>query len=108
MMAQELWEPTKQHERRAKPTTRKWDGGSQFDDEMGLERHAEAKVEAARLELIDHLNHRPDHIVYVGSVEERDKMRTVFNSWFQWKVISHNPTIKIDYGVAEGAIRGTE
>jgi len=80
MMTQELWVPTQAHERRVKPTARKWDGGSQFDDEMGLERHAEAKVEAARLELIDHLNHRPDHIVYVGSVEERDKMRLVFNA----------------------------
>ncbi len=108
MMTQELWVPTQAHERRVKPTTRKLEGGSQFDDEMGLERHAEAKVEAARLELIDHLNHRPDHIVYVASVEEREKMRTVFNSWFQWKVINHNPTIKIDYGVADGALRVTE
>ena len=107
-MTQKLWVPTNQHERRVSPTERKSEGGSQFDDEMGLERHAQAKIEAARLELINHLNHRPDHIVYVASVDERDKMRTVFNSWFQWKVISHNPTIKIDYGVADGAIRVTE
>ena len=107
-MTQELWVPTQSHERRVKPSTRKKEGGSQFDDEMGLERHAEAKVEAARLELIDHLNKRPDHIVYVASVDEREKMRLVFNSWFQWKIIGHNPTIKIDYGVADGAIRVTE
>ena len=107
-MTQELWVPTQSHERRVKPSTRKKEGGSQFDDEMGLERHAEAKVEAARLELIDHLNKRPDHIVYVASVDEREKMRLVFNSWFQWKIISHNPTIKIEYAVQEGAIRVSE
>ena len=107
-MSQELWVPTKTHERRVKPTERKWDGGSQFDDEMELERIAETKLLNARDELIDHLNKRPDHIVYVASVDEREKMRLVFNSWFQWKVIRHNPTIKIEYGVADGAIRVSE
>ena len=107
-MTNELWVPTQAHERRVKPTTRKKEGGSHFDDEFGLERHAEAKVEAARLELIDHINKRPDHLVYVASVQERHQMRLVFNSWYQWKIIRHNPTIKIDYGVADGAIRVTE
>jgi len=108
MMTNELWVPTQAHERRVKPTERKWDGGSQFDDEFGLERDAEAKLLAARDELIDHLNKRPDHIVYVASVDEREKMRLVFNSWYQWKVINHNPSIRIDYGVADGAIRVSE
>ncbi len=107
-MTQELWTPTKAHERRVQPTTRKLEGGSQFDDEFGLERVAEDKLLAARAELIDHLNKRPDHTVYVASVDEREKMRTVFNSWYQWKVINHNPTIRIDYGVADGAIRVSE
>ena len=107
-MTNELWVPTQAHERRVKPTTRNREGGSQFDDELGLERVAEAKLLAAREELIDHLNKRPDHIVYVASVDEREKMRTVFNAWHQWNVINHNPTIRIDYGVADGAIRVAE
>ena len=112
----ELWIPgqandvveVQPHERRVQPTERKKEGGSQFDDELGLEatRHANLMAEGARL--LEHLQERPDHIVYVGSIEERDKLREVFNVWHRHGTLNHHPTIRIDYGVAEGAIRITE
>ena len=112
----ELWTPGRAndvvevspHERRVSPTVRKTEGGSHFDDELDLESSRHAKVQAEGARLVAHLRERPDHVVYVGSAEERDKMRSVFNVWFNAGALTHHPTIRIDYGVAEGAIRITE
>ena len=101
----DLWTPTQTHARRVRPDARKVEGGSFFDDELGTA-EAEAKAYGAAVaDLLTHLNQRPDHIVYVGSDEERGKMRVVFNSWKREGVLMHNPNIRIDYGVADGAIR---
>jgi hypothetical protein len=101
----DLWTPTKQHARRVRPDSRKTEGGSIFDDELGTEAEAAQKYGEAVRDLLIHLNQRPDHTVYVGSEEERTKMREVFNVWKMRGVLLHNPNIRIDYGVAEGAIR---
>jgi len=99
-----MWLP-ETFERRERPDLRKKDGGSWFDDELATEEQKANELAMAARELMIHLAQRPDHVVYVGSVEERDKMRVVFNSWKMQGVLSHNPNIKIDYGVAEGALR---
>ena len=101
----ELWTPTKTHARRAMPTVGKAEGGTTFDDELETE-EAVAKRYAEDVKgLLEHLNQRPDHEVYVGSGEERDQLRAVFNHWKQEGALMHNPNIRIDYGVADGAIR---
>jgi hypothetical protein len=101
----DLWTPTQTHARRERPGARKTEGGSIFDDELGTEAEA-AKAYADAVEgLLTHLNQRPDHTVYVGSDEERTKMREVFNVWKMKGALLHNPNIRIDYGVPEGAIR---
>jgi len=87
------------------PTERKKDGGSYFDDELETQAESDAKFTIQMEELVAHLRARPDHEVYVGGSEERDQLRKVFNHWKQTGVISHNPNIRIDYGVADGAIR---
>ena len=105
----ELWTPNmvgvETHARRVAPTERKPEGGSHFDDELDLAslRHADLMREGARL--VAHLQQRPDHTVYVSSVEERDKMRQVFNVWFKEGALNYHPTIRIDYGVRDGEIR---
>lgn len=87
------------------PKERKKDGGTHFDDEMQTKAEV-AKAYANKVrELLQHLNARPDHVVYVGSTEERGKMRAVFNSWKAKGALGHNPNIRIDYGIVEGAIR---
>ena len=101
----DLWIPTQTHARRVRPDVRKDEGGSFFDDELGTEEAAAKAYGAAVADLLTHLNQRPDHTVYVGSDEERGKMRTVFNHWFNSGALSHHPNIRIDYGVPDGAIR---
>jgi hypothetical protein len=87
------------------PTIRKKEGGSQFDDELETEEAVAKRYADDVKELLVHLNQRPDHIVYVGSDEERGKMRDVFNHWKREGALMNNPNIRIDYGVADGAIR---
>ena len=97
----ELWiPPIKQI-----PDERKPEGGSYFDDEMQTKEQVAAHLGNQVRELLLHLNERPDHVVYVGSVEQRTKMRAVFNSWNQRGALSHNPDIRIDYGVPDNQIR---
>jgi len=101
----ELWTPTETHQRRAMPTVRKKDGGTHFDDELETEAVVAKRYADDVKELLRHLNQRPDHVVLVGSVEERDQLRQVFNYWKRQGALMHNPNIRIDYGIVEGAIR---
>jgi len=87
------------------PTEGKKDGGSYFDDELETVREHNAQLITDMENLVAHLRERPDHVVFVGGVEERSQLRTVFNHWVKQGVIAHNPNIRIDYGVADGAIR---
>ena len=97
----ELWiPPIKQI-----PDERKPEGGSYFDDEMQNKQEIATHLGNQVRELLLHLNERPDHVVYVGSTEKRTEMRTVFNSWNQQGALSHNPDIRIDYGVPDNQIR---
>ena len=100
-----LWTPTKAHERRVRPGSQKREGGSYFDDELPTERATQTEVMRDRKSLIDHIKNRPDHDIMVASIEQREQMRAVFNDWFKRGVIGHHPTIKVDYGVPDGAIR---
>ena len=100
---EELWTPSK-----VLPTERKAEGGSHFDDEMDSTADHQEKFRLAVIELIKHINSRPDHTVFVASADERTKMRVVFNSWRDGGLIQSNPTIKIDYGVPDGTIRVDE
>jgi len=102
---EELWTPTKTHERMVRPTERKADGGSLFDDELETEQSHTEKLQAEMVRLIEHMQQRPDHDVYVGSAVERGKMRNVFNDWKRRGWINHHPNIRIDYGVPDGGIR---
>ena len=104
-MPNELWIPP---DARVLPTERKSDGGSYFDDEMVSEEQHKAEFNAMVVELIRHINTRPDHVVFVASSDERHQMRTVFNSWREGGIIGRIPTIKIDYGVRDGTIRVDE
>ena len=56
-------------------------------------------------DLVDQINEREDHVVFVASTEERDKMRQVMNHFLKIKAIGRNVTIKIDYGISEGGVR---
>jgi hypothetical protein len=106
-MDDRLWTPpTKEpHKRREMPTLRKKEGGSYFDDELETEAAVARRYAEDVAELLVHLNQRPDHIVYVGSDGERIQLREVFNHWKREGALMHNPNIRIDYGVADGAIR---
>lgn len=112
----ELWTPGKARDmvpvepvkQMVVPEIGKAEGGSYFDDEMEERSRMEARVEKQAADLRAHLNARPDHTVYVGSVEDRAKMRAAFNVWYRHGLINHNPTIKIEYGVVEGGIRVAE
>jgi len=95
----ELWTPIQM------PTTRKVGGGTHFDDELMTQEQHQDIVRDELIRLVEHINQRPDHVIYVGSTEERSKMRNVLNWWKREGAIGHNPDIRIDYGVAEGAIR---
>ncbi len=87
------------------PGTRKVEGGTYFDDELQTKAVHSEEFQAEMKRLIQHINERPDHIVYVGSGDDRGKMRLVFNNWKLAGLIETNPTINIDYGVANGVIR---
>lgn len=100
-----LWVPQSEHQRRVQPTERKDEGGSYFDDELGTEESSMLTIRKEMLRLIDHLQKRPDHTIYVGSAEERSKMRDVCNDWKRRGVIDYNPNIRIEYGVPDGSIR---
>lgn len=84
------------------PGQRKKEGGSQFDDEL---KPVEQAIKAEAREMAMHLNERPDHIVYVEDDEARIKMRQVFNHWKAEGWIGHNPNIRIEYALSNGAIR---
>lgn len=84
------------------------DAGTYFDDELGSEEAHRKALQAMYAEMTQHLIARPDHVVYVGSSDDRHKMRQVFNHMFNEGVIGHHPTIKIDYGVPDGTIRVME
>lgn len=84
------------------PGQRKEEGGSIFDDEM---ESAAGAIKAEAREMVKHLNERPDHIVYVPTAEERTQMRAVFNYWKSQGWIGHNPNIRIEYALSNGAIR---
>ena len=104
-MDDRLWTPPSA---KVKPTEMKKEGGSHFDDEvmdLAMEK-AQFAIEVERL--IDHLRKRPDHRVYVSSTEERTKMRSVFNLWFQNGTLDYHPDIRIEYGVPDGQIRIAE
>ena len=102
-MDDRLWTPQK-----VLPDQRHKEGGSYFDDQMEDSTDKDARVRKEALRLLDHLQKRPDHTVYVASSDDRDKMRQVFNSWYMNKLLSHHPNIRIEYGVADGAIRVAE
>ena len=98
---QELWTPPVMQV----PDERKRDGGSYFDDEMQTKEAVALAYRKQVEDLLIHLNARPDHVVYVGSTEDRSNMRAVFNWWVGKGALQKHPTIRIDYGVADGAIR---
>ncbi len=104
-VSKELWTPTQTAERPVKPSARKDEGGTWFDDELETQTAHDNKLRAEMFRLIDHINKRPDHTVYVSCVDERAKMRKVFNMWRKMDFISGVPRIEIDYGIAEGGIR---
>jgi len=87
------------------PGQRKAEGGSQFDDELST---ADAQFVKDTKSLVEQINEREDHVVFVGSVEDRDKMRQVMNHFLNIKAIGRNVTIKIDYGIPEGGVRVRE
>ena len=97
--------PVEPHKRRVQPTERKAEGGSQFDDELETAEAKQARIEAEAMELMSHINARPDHNVYVSSHDEREKMRDVFKLWRHKGYIRGVPKIKIEYGVPAGGIR---
>ncbi len=98
---QELWTPPVMQI----PDERKKDGGSFFDDEMQTKEAVALAYRKQVEDLLVHLNARPDHVVYVGSVEDRSNIRAVFNWWVREGALQTNPNIRIDYGVQDGAIR---
>ena len=97
---EELWTPG-----HVAPTERKSDGGSHFDDELETTEHARKTTQSEYKVMVEHLQQRPDTKVYVGSTEDRSKMREVFNHMFNEGILTHRPDIRIEYGVVEGAIR---
>lgn len=104
-MGDRLWTP---EDARVQPDERKWDGGTYFDDEMGLEIDKTQAIQIEYDRMIDHLRQRPDHTVYVGSAEDRGKLREVFNHMFSQNVLNYHPNIRIEYGVPDGQIRIAE
>jgi hypothetical protein len=105
---EDLWTPYEGHARRERPSHRKVEGGSIFDDELATEESKASALGEEAKNLLTHLNQRPDHTVYVSSSEERTKMREVFNWWHREGALLHNPNIRIEYGVPDGAIRVAE
>ena len=101
---QELWTPP----RKVTPDKRHAEGGSMFDDQMENVMDVKKRVAQDMARLVDHLQQRPDHTVYVGGAEDRMKLRAVFNSWYMNGMLNHHPNIRIEYGVPDGAIRVAE
>ncbi len=87
------------------PPSAKEEGGSHFDDELETAESKEVQIQEMMAEMVNHINARPDHTVYVGSIEERSKMRDVFNHWHRIGRIAHHPNIRLEYGISEGQIR---
>ena len=102
-MQNELWVPTKSHERTVRPDNRKAGGGSWFDDELGSENDKANELAHEVSELLHHLNARPDHVVYVESSQARTQIREVFNWWRKEGALMHDPTIRIEYALNDGA-----
>ena len=102
-MDDRLWTPQK-----VMPDQRHKEGGSMFDDQMEDTTVMQKRIVEEAARLLDHLQKRPDHTVYVSSADERGKMRMVFNEWFKSGALTHHPNIRIEYGVADGAIRVAE
>jgi len=84
------------------PGQRKTEGGSFFDDELDT---ADAQFVKDTKSLVEQINEREDHVVFVASVEDRDQMRKVMNHFKKIKAIGRNVTIKIDYGIPDGGVR---
>ncbi len=101
---EEMWLP-ETVERKVRPTVGNKDGGSIFDDQLDTQRSHDDTMRKEMHRMADHLNQRSDHSVYVGSAEEREKMRQVFNWWKRRGYIDNNPNIRIDYAIPEGNIR---
>ena len=87
------------------PDTRKDEGGTYFDDELETKAAEYTKQQRESLEMRRQLNTRPDHTIFVASVEARAEMRKVLNFWFQKGELQHHPTIEIDYGIPDGEMR---
>lgn len=102
---EKLWTPYEGHARRVRPQERNSDGGSIFDDELGTQEDHDKQLAKQAKDLMIHLAQRPDHTVYVGSAEERDQLRQVFNWWHREGALEHHPNIRIEYGVPTGNIR---
>ena len=96
----ELWTPG-----HVAPTERKYEGGSHFDDELETTAHRKKTIQSEYNTMVEHLNQRPDHKVYVGGTQEREELRQVFNHMVSQKVLNRHPDIRIEYGVESGAIR---
>jgi len=107
-MSEDLWVPTQTTARKVLPSERKDEGGTFFDDELDTQASHDEKFLKDMTELMRHINERPDHTIYVGSDDDRHKLRTVFNAWKRMSLIGHNPNIRIDYGVPDGTIRVDE
>lgn len=101
-MDDRLWLPPSA---RVQPTEGKKEGGTHFDDELGTVTDEQSALVKDAMKLIAHLNERPDHSILVGTAQDRSSLREVFNWWKREGLIGHNPNIRIDYGVPEGAIR---
>jgi len=84
------------------PGQRKGEGGSYFDDELST---ADAQFVKDTKSLVEQINEREDHVIFVASVEDRDKIRQVMNHFLKIKAIGRNVTIKIDYGIPDGGLR---
>lgn len=97
-----LWTPD---DARVAPTERKPDGGTWFDDELTPEKEFRAELMKQAAEMINHIHERPDHVVFVGTIEDRAQLRQVFNFWKARGILERNPDIKIDYGVPVGTVR---
>ena len=84
------------------PGTAKRDGGTWFDDELEPAQRALVKATA---ELVAHINERPDHVVYVASQADREKMRRVLDWFVDDGMIGRKPQVKIEYGLKDGTVR---
>ena len=97
----DLWTPAGM----VSPDVRKEEGGTYFDDELETKHDQYTKYQLESLAIRAQLNERPDHTVFVASVEARQELRKVFNFWFSKKEMGHHPTIEIDYGLPDGEMR---